>query len=344
METGMKKADLSEIWEELRISSPIASQGFRMRQYGSSGHTRCYAAISCPDGCPAFIIEIDAGEPRIRFSAFSTKAFSVDYGTMEGIPPGSAALILTLHDTALTDLFAILCIDLDGAIEHSPVAAAASREAEAVLERWRAFLRRHSALMTREEVRGLIGELVTLARLIMLIGEEAAVMAWRGPLGGIRDFDGELVHAETKTFTPSSGASVFISDPLQLEAPTGCRLSLVCIAVDQSPSGASLLQYVLAVETMLQRHASALELFRQRVAAAGFLPSMAEALPETFVAFEPRVFEVRDGFPRILPGSIPPGVKNVRFAIELSALGAFAIETDSAIGARSPTIHVELLP
>jgi hypothetical protein len=340
----MRKADLSEVWEELRRSTTLMTRGFRMRQYGSSSHTRCFAALSHPDGHPAFIIEMRFVEHRIRFSAFSTRSFTVDCGAAEGVPPDSVALILTLHDSVLADLFAILCNDLDAAVGRSPSAAAVPREVTSVLERWRAFLQRRSALLTREEVRGLIGELVTLARLIKLIGQEAAVNAWKGPIGGLRDFESELIHAETKTFTPSAGASVYVSDPLQLEAPSGCRLNLVCIAIDQSPSGATLLQYVLAVESLLQDQPSVLDLFRQRVATAGFLPSMAEALADTFIAFEPRVFEVRSDFPRILPESVPLGVRSVRFAIELAGLGAFAIQTDSAIGGRSQPVHPAPLP
>jgi len=340
----MKMANLFDVWQELRDSAPRASTGYRMRQYGTSGHTRCYAAISEPDGCPAFIIELGASEPRIRFSAFSTRAFTVDYQKADGISLGSVALILVLHDSAFAELFAILCTDVENAINLSPNANAVPREAAAVFERWRAFLQRRSALLTREEVRGLIGELVTLARLTSLIGPEAAVDAWKGPIGGVRDFENEIIHAESKTFSPSTGVSVYISDPLQLEAPSGHPLKLVCVALDQSPSGDTLMDYVLAVESLLQRHGNSLDLFRQRVAAAGFLPSMAAALPETFVAFEPRVFEVRDGFPRILPGSIPPGVRSVRFALELAVLGEFAIDTDSAIGCKPQPSHPVPLP
>jgi hypothetical protein len=340
----MKTAELPEIWRELRLSPPLPRRGFRMRQYGTSSHTRCYAAVADPDGQLAFIIEIAGDESNVRLPPFSTRAFSVSHEHVPGIAGGSSALILALHDSALSDLFALLCADLEAAVRKSSAASAVRRDAVMTIERWRDFLQRRSALLTREEIRGLIGELVTLARLITLIGADAAVTAWRGPLRGIRDFESELLYAETKTFTPSAGASVYISDPLQLEAPPGRRLKLVCIAVDQSPSGSTLFQYVLAVESLLQGDSNTLNLFRQRVAAAGFLPSMDEALPDKFVAFEPRVFEVRDGFPRILPATIPSGVRSVRFAVELAALSGFATQTDAAIGSRSSLLSSSPLP
>jgi hypothetical protein len=263
---------------------------------------------------------------------------------VEGLPPDSFALVLTLRDSDLTDLFGILCTDLADTVSRCQTPSTVPHEVVRVLERWRAFLQRRSSLLSGEEVRGLIGELVTLARLITFLGAEQAIVAWKGPIGGIRDFESESLHAETKTFTPSVGASIYISDALQLEAPTGLRMKLVCVALDQSPSGSTLAQYVLAVEDLLASHSAVIDLFRQRVAAAGFLASMAESLPETYVAFEPRVFEVRDGFPRITPASIPPGVRSVRFAIELAVLGAFAVPTEPAIGSRSTPVHPAPLP
>jgi hypothetical protein len=340
----MKMVDLPELWQQLRLVPPLPGRGFKMRQCGTSSHSRCYAAISHPLGESAFIIELSGDQPRSRYTTYSTRSFSVDCGPVEGLPPESTALVLTLRDNDLTDLFGLLCSDLAETVGRCQTPSAVPQDVVTVLERWRAFLQRRSALLTGEEVRGLIGELVTLARLISLLGAEQAMAAWKGPIGGIRDFESESLHAETKTFTPSAGASIYISDALQLEAPAGLRMKLVCIALDQSPSGCTLAQYVLAVETLLAGNPSVIDLFRQRVAAAGFLPSMADSLPETYVAFEPRVFEVRDGFPRITSASIPPGVRSVRFAIELSVLGAFAVSTDQAIGCRSTPVHPAPLP
>jgi hypothetical protein len=340
----MKMADLPDLWQQLRLLAPLPGRGFKMRQCGTSSHSRCFAAISYPLAEVAFIIELTGDQSRSRYTGFSTRAFSVDCGPVEGLPPDSTALILTLRDSALADLFGLLCSDLAETVGRCQTPSAVSHDVVAVLERWRAFLQRRSALLTGEEVRGLIGELVTLARLVSHLGAEQAIAAWKGPIGGIRDFESDSLHAETKTFTPSAGASIYISDSLQLEAPTGLRMKLVCIALDQSPSGSSLAQYVLALETLLAGNPSVIDLFRQRVAAAGFLPSMADSLPETYVAFEPRVFEVRDGFPRITSASIPPGVRSVRFAIELAVLGAFAVSTDQAIGCRSTPVHPAPLP
>jgi hypothetical protein len=340
----MKMADLRDLWQQLRLVAPLPGRGFKMRQCGASSHSRCFAAISYPLAEVAFIVELTGEQPRTRYSGFSTRAFSVDCGPVEGLPPDSTALVLTLRDNDLIDLFGLLCSDLAETVGGCQTLSAVPQSLVTVLERWRAFLQRRSAILTREEVRGLIGELVTLARLVSLLGTEQAMAAWKGPIGGIRDFESDSLYVETKTFTPSAGASIYISDALQLEAPTGIRMKLVCIALDQSPSGSNLAQYVLALESLLAGNPSVIELFRQRVAAAGFLPSMADSLPETYVAFEPRVFEVRDGFPRITSASISPGVRSVRFAIELAVLGAFAVPTDQAIGCRSTPVHPAPLP
>jgi len=92
---------------------------------------------------------------------------------------------------------------------------------------------------------------------------------------------------------------------------------------------------VQSVHSLLVDHFGIAELYWQRVAASGFLMSMADDFPETYVAFEPRVFEVREGFPRIMSGSVPQGVHSLSFKVDLAALADFAVNTDTSIGCRS---------
>lgn len=314
-----------------------------MRQWDSTAHARCFAAISQADGKPSFVIEFlgrDSGPGPLDYS---TRSFSVDYGPMEGISAGCSALTLTLHDPGLSDLFALMCSDLRQAVISETATGSALRGACSVLGRWKLFLQRRSALITHEEVRGLIGELVTLSRLAGMLGNDHVVQAWKGPLDGIRDFESDLVHAEVKTFTPSPEASVRISDPMQLVAPPGHLLKLVCVPLQQSPDGASLLQFVEAVESLLPADSAVMDLFHQRVSCYGFLPAMDEFLTDRFVASQPRVFVVQDGFPRIKPESVNPGILAVRFSIGLGVLGPFGVPTDAAIGCRPGLSSVEIL-
>lgn len=339
----MKTASLLELWDTLRNSPALPGRGFRMRQWDANAYARCFAAISQPDGKPGFVIEFLGKESGPGPIDYSTRSFSVDYGTVDGIPAGSKALTLTLHDQGLSDLFALLCSDLRQSVISESATGSALRGACSVLGRWKLFLQRRSALMTQKEVRGLIGELVTLARLAGMLGNDHVVQAWKGPLDGIRDFESDLVYAEVKTFTPSPEASVRISDPMQLVAPPGHLLKLVCVPLQQSPDGASLLQFVEAVESLFPAESAVKDLFRQRVACYGFLPAMAEFLTDRFVASQPRVFVVRDGFPRIRPESVDPGILAVRFSIGLGMLGPFGVPTDAAIGCRPGLTSAEIL-
>src|SRR5690606_16775925 len=102
-----------------------------------------------------------------------------------------SALILKLLDDSLRDVFHRLCLDVVETAE-----AASSEEAAvaaAVRQTWSwHYLLRGSAgdRLSLEEQRGLIGELYVLDSLLLEILEPGAVLkAWKGPLGGIHDFE-----------------------------------------------------------------------------------------------------------------------------------------------------------
>lgn len=327
------KDTLSELWSRIAAERPLDAPGFRMRQIPGPGPVRCYAALRDPGGAPALLVELPGDLPRTRFTGYSTRAFGVECGRAEGLPPGVQALIVWLSEPGLADLFTLLAADIAAAVIASTDGTTA---AGGVLDRWRLFLHRRAALLTGEEVRGLIGELVVLARLVSRLGARNAVECWCGPTGGIRDFENGDLLVEVKAFTPATGAAVYISDPLQLEGSETVPVRLACVAVERAAAGTTLGGYVGAVAALLASDPAAAALFEQRTAAAGYLPAMAEALPEQFTAGEPRVFRVAEGFPRIRPADVPAGVRGVRFLVELASLTRFAEPAAPLIGARSP--------
>jgi|GEM_PF-899303 len=341
----MTKDALSELWRQLGVRrASRGAPGFRMRQVEGKATLRCFAALSDPGAERALLIELPLDLPRARFAGYSTRSFNVDFGRVDGLPPGAFALMITLKEPVFAELFELLATDISEQVLSASSASEGASAAVAVLDRWRGFLQRRSSLLTREEVRGLIGELVILARLLSHLGPRQAVEAWRGPIGGVRDFETDELLVETKSFAPAAGASVHISDPLQLEGSPSVRVRLACVALDVAESGATLAEFAATVMGLLSGDPGLAQLFEQRLAAAGFLHSMAGVLPERYVAHEPRVFEVGPDFPRIRPADVPQGVRGVRFLIELGSLGPFVVPADASVGHRPSSPEATILP
>ena len=104
---------------------------------------------------------------------------------------GTRTLGLKLRDSSLQDIFHTLCVDIVSA------AARAASEPDAVNTalrrtwRWHHLLRGgRSGLLSPEEQKGLIGELLVLERFLLpLLPASVAVAAWLGPLGSPKDFE-----------------------------------------------------------------------------------------------------------------------------------------------------------
>ena len=106
-----------------------------------------------------------------------------------------------LRNSNQRDIFQTLCLDIISA------AARAESEAQAVSAalmrtwRWHHLLRGgRGSLLSPEEQKGLLGELLVLERILLpRMDAASAVTAWRGPLGAPKDFEIARVAIEAKT-------------------------------------------------------------------------------------------------------------------------------------------------
>lgn len=200
------------------------------------------------------------------------------------------------------------------------------RFVESILE-FQELLRGLSSKLTRESARGWFAELLVLELLLENEIEPTRVMhAWQGPYGGQKDFVfGNSIAIEVKS-SALPARDVKISGADQLE-PGGLDLFLVVVplapSVDQLPSSRSLLDLYLNVERLVQAGgAEATELWQQAVESKISI----DAIKEYDFRFECGTlawFRVEDGFPRILPAAVPPGVTGVTYNLSLSAISNF---------------------
>ena len=245
-------------------------------------------------------------------------------------PDGSRLRVLRLVDASQRDLFYRLCLDI---IEAS---AAAKSEAEAVALtlartwRWHHLLRGGSnGLLSPEEQKGLIGELLVLERLLSLFPPGEAVAGWRGPLGAPKDFEVGRVWIEAKARRGAATPYVAVSSEFQLETEGADALFLHVADLDQAPSN---VLSKFSLTDIAQRIRASIELsdqlaadrFDSLLAAAGFAwgDDYSESL---WVRGADRIFLIADEFPRITPTSFATGVLNVHYAVSLPACEPFRV-------------------
>lgn len=337
----------SELWRNLQ-SRPATDEAegtaeLRIRLAKSSPGARAYAAWRVDDDALGVLIEFHSpalAAIRLPPPAKRIRVAVIASGSA-GLPRGHEALLVELKDRAFVDLFDRLASDLAAGVAATATASAAATTMAGVLDRWFRFMDRAHPLLSDEEVKGLIGELCVLERLVLRLGSCPALDAWVSPGGSLRDFEAAGCTVEVKAFSPSQGATVRINDPYQLEPDPGVPLFLACQELGRSEiADYSLAGHAERVGSLFGSDTDAAERFGLLLAASGFPQGGGDPL-YVRQGWRPGIlhtFRVTGDFPRVKPLHIPAGACAVRFSLEVAALRPFSVDAESAIGPASENL------
>ena len=248
-------------------------------------------------------------------------------------PPDQAntrILALKLLDPSQQDIFHTLCRDIIS------VAAQTESEAEAVSValmrtwRWHHLLRvGGGTLLSPEEQKGLIGELLVLERVLLPhLEASAAVTAWRGPLGSPKDFEIGRVAIEVKAHRGGATPSVAITSEDQLDETGVDSLFLYVVDLDEAPEDATNGLTLTDVTNRVRDHLYSLDpgaagVFETLVSAAGVRPED-DYSNSQWLEGPSRLYMVAGEFPRIARSEVRSGVSHIRYAISLGDCEPFA--------------------
>lgn len=246
--------------------------------------------------------------------------------------PDGARLVLTLQDRVQFDIFRALCDHLLGAT------AGEARGANAVglrlvlrrLADWHDMLRRRrDDLLSVPERIGLTGELLFLRDMILpRMSAADAVATWRGAHRDEQDFAIGDWQFEIKTQLSTADQRLIIASEAQLET-AGSRL-LLChqgIAASRTtPSSFTLTSLVTCLAAVFTDAGSAVATtYEAALEAWGYTPKD-EYDQTAWMLTDRRLFEVREGFPRITPAMLPSGVQRVSYEVLLRSCDPFAVD------------------
>ncbi|WEO65089.1 PD-(D/E)XK motif protein [Rhizobium rhizogenes] len=212
----------------------------------------------------------------------------------------------------------------------SPVDACAT-----TLDDFRSLLVDPPSEVTIQQVRGLVGELLMLRRMLRL--DRRAWQLWRGPIMERHDFRVGNLALEVKSSARVTGLSVQISAIDQLLAPASGVLHLALYQLEQT-TGGDLSVSTLAAETTSM--ASDSIQVRSLLAAVGCADPDAPMWNRTFRLEGEHHYLVDGSFPRIIPesfaaGSLPTGVTGLSYSIDLAMAEASSLtasRTEAHIG------------
>jgi hypothetical protein len=320
--------------ELLRENSDGISTGYLIRLIESHARCKIFAAIEKPSMKHAVVLSV----PKTALSTIDnlpeSSAFRCVIADIKGLGDGDAGIVLILDDITFEDLFVLLAKDIIAAAVNAPTPQRAVSAILNTIDHWRRFLFRcGNALLSDEEIRGLIGELIILACLISKYGARTAIAGWSGPSGALHDFVFPDCELEVKTYQEGRGSSIWINDLAQLQPQINPPLYLITIAISQTPdAGFSLPDYVNELKKSVIQDSKALELLMVKLAESGYLEGLAERYSaKQYLIDNINGYRVGSGFPSILQGSVPAEIDKVHYRLRLATLGQWGIDIFSII-------------
>lgn len=277
-----------------------------------------------PDRSPALVLQLDDDTrevtplPKLRH-----------VGVFYRIVDGRNCYCITLGERAHIDLFETLCRDVVAGAEAAEDLPSALHRAVRRTMRWHHLLRGGGRQgLTIEEQRGLVAELAFLRELCAIAGPLRAVEAWRGPEESAKDFELPGLYVECKARRSAAHLKVRISSEAQLADIEGARLFLRVQDVDTSLQieGMTLSDHVATTAALFDDDFMAQDIWDQRLASTGYDIENVEK-ERVWLLGAVRMFEVREGFPRIIP-PLPPGVEEVAYTLRLDACAEFETSTN----------------
>mgnify|MGYP001564006963 CR=1 FL=1 len=253
---------------------------------------------------------------------------------VDALGDGRTWIALTRKASGSPELFATMVGDVTRAMD-----AVSSDGEERVLRTllsrvraWQEFMRRGDQALSPEDEVGLVGELHVLGEMLFSgVPSILAVSAWVGPLDGIQDFELGSGAVEVKATLASRGFLAKIGSLEQLDDSVRKPLFVAAVRLSVRDSGTDLPELSASLRRRLEQDAEATRMYDDRLLAAGFHLAHAPRYSRQFVHEETRIVDVDDAFPRLIPGTVPPGIRRVRYEIDLDQAGRADIDLATAL-------------
>lgn len=320
---------LKQTWSTV-VAEASQAEGYYHRRIPLACAWAAHAGIHRPTDGRILMLETELKSIRGMRLKDETKGYSIDVGPDEAGRSDRATIRIQETSAAYREIFTIFCADI---LEHWLPHAGASDSLKSLsrrLARWKKFFQRGGQLgLSREDYVGLYGELSFIeAGLNAGVASPPIVNAWQAPFGTNQDFLLGQVAVEIKTTTGNEIDQVRITNARQLDSTGLLQLFLARFAFDfRQGSGRTLPQLIAVLKTSLAAISpDALSVFNDRLLEAGFVEGTANEFDAW--GFTPRhfdVFNVGEGFPRLLESSLPSGVSEVSYTLNLSAAQPFQI-------------------
>ena len=268
------------------------------------------------DGLMSMVITENGAEVPVK----SSKIINVRLKRRED---KKIAISFDLLDDTYKPMFLIFCKDIIITCEK----VGSNRAISNALIRWKywkeMFGRKNYTILDKNEIKGLLGELLELKEHFMQkYDETTAISSWVGPLFGHKDFEISNTWYEVKSVNESS-TQVIISSFEQLESEEDGHLVVVRLE-ETGPKVANSINLNTMVAKIVDciEDPDNLELFRTKLNNVGYLAN-SEYDSYNFLHKSTQRYVVNENFPRLRRNNVDPSIGNAKYTILLNGIADF---------------------
>lgn len=326
------KYDLEKIWAliEGEIEPADSSHNRVYRRLDSDIETGIRLGVVTPGKTREILVQINEKEEQSflppKWLGMRFEIISLD------IPETTRHIRLFLSDREHRSVFSTVCNDIVDTLVKIKNPGLRIRELQNCVERWSRFFQKYGAEgLSPEMQRGLFGELSWLRLLLSRnMNATSAISSWKGCRRNFHDFQHNGRVVEVKTTMTKEPRKVRISNEKQLDNRGFDSLYLFILSLQKLESGGqSLTGMVDEIRTVIKGDRSAENQFEIALKDAGFLDAHASLYTDEYRVTKQEIFEVKNGFPRII--RVPNGVGDITYTITISACSDFELKIDDAI-------------
>ena len=320
-------------WADLERVAPRLP-GHLRRRIPIRGPVDVYLALEEPTGCRMMVLAFEDPVDISPLHELNPKGLDVGDAPFP-LQDAGPSVSISARSVDFNEIFALLADDVISAADGLETAQEVVDAVALRLGMWQRFLQRATPDgLSAEEQAGLFGELwFLLEKLAPRLGAEAALGAWRGPLGGIQDFQAGSWAVEVKTSRQLAPASVRIANERQLQSDGLDLLALLIVALEQRSGGSSTLNEAVAgARTLVAGTPEVARVLEDMLLSAGYVDEHARRYQGTSYTVRWTLCAlVQTGFPRLTEADLPPGVGDVSYSLSLDACKAFGLDLDELI-------------
>lgn len=258
------------------------------------------------------------------FQQFEKENLSLNYFSKE------RCLCIVLNDDYFKDLFDDLILSINNKIFNI---SDPEEYSDLVLKhffKWSSFfINKKKDGLTKDDVKGLIGELIYLKNLIIdtTLNVDDVLLSWRGPYDDGHDFVFDFTDYEIKTIEKTKN-NVRISSEFQLDSEKGKKIELVVISVEfDIDNGISLKSITNDIKSIVMDKLGDNSIFITALSQKGL--TIGDLDQYEIYRFNP-VLETsydssNDAFPKLIKSKLPEQLNKLNYNIRLNLIEEYII-------------------